>query len=351
MNRFISILMIGLVIFGLVGCQPKAPEGVWTPIPFPDGKQNTIFELNFLTPEVGWLTGWSDKGPKETDGWEILQTRDGGKSWNVMAKQLEQKIQYVYFINEKTGWALNLTHDILQTTDGGETWTIQRPAGKAKVKYFYENPSAPTEIPEPLNRIYFLNEQSGWAWGGGNKKENEFEQEGIFLRTDDGGKNWQKSEFPFGNELKTVYFLDNKNGWAADTKAGLYNSVNGGRSWEKRPDDMKRPSINGVFFLNKDRGWIVGDRYVGVTEDGGRNFTRVRVDRSYLYDIWFADENNGWAVGDNNTILRSEDGGRRWQAQTSGFDSPVTITKLKFFNNKTGWAAGHNGALLRYDAK
>src|SRR5207244_956671 len=76
MKRFFVIIL--LCIF--YGCGPKTKVGTWSMMD--TGKpDDTFFELNFLSPQVGWLTGWDGKGPKETDGWEILQTSDGGKTW------------------------------------------------------------------------------------------------------------------------------------------------------------------------------------------------------------------------------------------------------------------------------
>src|SRR5882762_4205063 len=98
MQRVLIISLIAVMIICFSSCKPAGPAGNWKPIE--TGKDNTFFELNFLTPEVGWLTGWNEKGPEDTGGWEILLTRDGGKTWNVLPKQMEQKIQFVHFANE-----------------------------------------------------------------------------------------------------------------------------------------------------------------------------------------------------------------------------------------------------------
>lgn len=345
MRSYLSALTLILTVLLLAGCGEKGPAGTWTPSD--TGKPDeAFFELNFLSPEVGYVTGWDEKGPKETAGWEIFQTRDGGKSWNVLAKQIEEKIQFVTFINDKTGWALNVDHDILYTTDGGETWAVQRKAGKSKIKYNYNNPGAPTEMPDPLARIKFLNDKLGWAWGGG-KKDDNVEQEGVFLITTDGGQNWQKFDYTFSDELKALFFLNDKLGWASDRKGGLYKTTNSGRSWLKQPDDTRRPSINGIFFINETKGWLVGpDGYIGSTEDGGQNWVKKKIGKNFFNDIHFVSDKVGWVVGENGVIMRTEDGGQNWQKQESGTD--YTLTRVQFLNNKSGWAAG-NGVLLRYE--
>src|SRR5262245_44645358 len=134
MKRFFAIFLLCLVMGIVISCGSKAPVGTWSQMD--TGKpDDTFFELNFLNPQLGWLTGWDGKGPKETDGWEILQTQDGGKTWNPWPKQIENKIKLVTFVSDKVGWALNMDQDILNTNDGGETWNVQRKAGKVKVNY------------------------------------------------------------------------------------------------------------------------------------------------------------------------------------------------------------------------
>lgn len=349
MKKYFAILLIILTLT-FSACDKPISVGTWS---FADtGTQNTFFELNFVSPQTAWLTGWFEKGPEATEGWQVLQTNDGGKTWTPMVNQAEQKIKYVYFINEKTGWALNLTQDILATSDGGTTWSITRTAGKSKIKYNYKNTTAPTELPDPINKIKFVNEKTGWAWGGG-KKDSAVEQEGIFLCTSDSGKTWERVEYPFASELKTLFFLNEKFGWASDTKSGVYKTLDGGKTWQKQPDDMTRPSINGIFFISEKKGTIVGDSYIGLTEDGGNTWKPIKVKDTYLNDVYWIDENNAWAVGDKGKLMVSQNGGQRWEHIKPLLDEPdlANITKVKFLDINSGWAYGNNGLLLHYEMK
>lgn len=350
MLRVFKIVLVCLVIITLQACGPYFPAGTWTLVD--TGKPATIVftEMDFITPDLGWLSGWHSEGPPETDGGEVVLTKDGGKTWNSISKQIPLGIKYVYFYNDRQGWALNKGNDILGTTDSGETWTLVRKAGQTTVKYNYKNPGAPTEIPDPLIKIYFRTDKAGWAWGGG-KKADGVEIAGIFLHSTDGGKTWQNVEYKFANELKTVFFIDDKTGWASDIKGGLYKSLDGGETWQKQPEDDLRPSINGIFFINTTKGWLVGDSYIGRTENGGQTWRRVKFKNTYLNDIFFVNENEGWAVGDNSKIMCTGDGGHNWQDQSIGIENQVNITHVRFFDRDTGWASGHNGLLLRYEGK
>lgn len=348
MKKYLLILLITLFCLISIACNSDKPLGVWK---FVDTtKPNTFYELNFVNGQTAWLTGWYEKGPEATEGWEILQSIDGGKTWSAMTNQAEQKIKYVYFANDKTGWALSLTQDILSTVDGGQTWSVIRPAGKVKIKYNYNNPGAPTEMPDPISRLKFINEKAGWAWGGG-KKDSAVEQEGIFIRTVDGGKNWQKVEYPFVGEIKTIFFLNEKFGWASDTKAGLYKTDDGGQTWQKQADDLTRPSINGISFANEKRGSIVGDSYIGITDDGGKTWKPIKVKGSYFNDVYWVNENAAWAVGDKGKAMQTQNGGQRWDDLKVDVAEPelANITKVKFIDDKNGWAYGNNGLLLHFE--
>ena len=59
-----------------------------------------------------------------------------------------------------------------------------------------------------------------------------------------------------------------------------------------------------------------------------------------LGSIHFADPMRGWAVGRGGTILRTEDGGKTWQAvrQLAWFES------VYFTDTMRGWAVGWYGA-------
>lgn len=57
-----------------------------------------------------------------------------------------------------------------------------------------------------------------------------------------------------------------------------------------------------------------------------------------LHDLAFVDARHGWAVGDRGVILRTEDGGRRWQLIESGVECPLYA--VDFINARVGWAVG-----------
>ncbi len=75
-------------------------------------------------------------------------------------------------------------------------------------------------------------------------------------------------------------------------------------------------TLNGVFFHDRQRGWIVGhDATILRTRDGGRTWERVYHDpelESPLFDVWFSDADNGFAIGAYGLFLTTSDGGTTW---------------------------------------
>jgi photosystem II stability/assembly factor-like uncharacterized protein len=121
------------------------------------------------------------------------------------------------------------------------------------------------------------------------------------------------------------------------------------------PDAMLADAeLNDVFFLDPDRGWVVGDRgVIWVTDDGGRHW---RLQGSpvpcRLESVWFVDDRRGWIVGGwthpythrtTGVVLRTSDGGQRWEALPRL--SLPALKGVKFFDLRNGWALGNASAL------
>jgi photosystem II stability/assembly factor-like uncharacterized protein len=151
--------------------------------------------------------------------------------------------------------------------------------------------------------------------------------------------------------------------------------------------------LSGVFFINCDRGWVVGSNgALLATEDGGAKWRRQtlpeRQRSEALNDVWFFNSDRGLLLGEYGLfnprgdidrservfLLMSKDGGANWEAGTlarlpirqSGRperlsdgnpngdmlknerSSPDPILLRMFFaNNQVGWAIGESGMIQR----
>jgi photosystem II stability/assembly factor-like uncharacterized protein len=77
-----------------------------------------------------------------------------------------------------------------------------------------------------------------------------------------------------------------------------------------------RSTLTGVYFQDKQNGWVVGhDAVILRTTDGGKTWQKVYYDpegQTPLFDIWFKNEKKGIAIGAYGLYLVSEDGGASW---------------------------------------
>ena len=88
-----------------------------------------------------------------------------------------------------------------------------------------------------------------------------------------------------------------------------------GKSWQQIIVPT-RATLTGVYFRDKQNGWVVGhDAVILRTTDGGQQWQKVYDDpegETPLFDIWFRDEKHGIAIGAYGLYLVSEDGGASW---------------------------------------
>ncbi|MBI3408915.1 MAG: hypothetical protein HY040_11225 [Planctomycetes bacterium] len=63
-------------------------------------------------------------------GTVLLHTKDGGDTWQLLKTGQPLPLHGVFFLDDKTGWAVGEMGLVLATTDGGQSWNSQRQGGK-----------------------------------------------------------------------------------------------------------------------------------------------------------------------------------------------------------------------------
>ncbi|HLL77646.1 MAG TPA: YCF48-related protein [Pyrinomonadaceae bacterium] len=201
-----------------------------------------------------------------------------------------------------------------------------------------------------LNAVYFADSKRGWVAG----------DEGVVLRTDDGGRTWQQQPTGVPDGVNDIYFRDKEDGYLLAANRVL-TTEDGGRTWRPSarfaPADFNgaTPELYSVRFTSKKRGWIAGslsrgdrvlDSLLLRTDDGGASWQRVSAPvRVELLHLDFRGEKRGWIVGDRGTILRTSDGGDTWRQQR--VNTTATLYHVDFEDDETGWAVGERSTILR----
>jgi photosystem II stability/assembly factor-like uncharacterized protein len=201
-----------------------------------------------------------------------------------------------------------------------------------------------------LNAVYFTDAKHGWVGGDA----------GFLCHTEDGGATW--AERPIGTEhsINDVYFVSKDAGFVL-ASGSIFSTDDAGQTWREAhkfsPSEFAdaAPELYSLRFNGKKRGWVVGsvsrgDAIVGsilaITRDGGASWEILHApSQAELIHIDFVDEKHGWIVGADGTILRTEDAGDSWTKQESG--TTVTLFHVDFRNEKQGWAVGERGTIVR----
>jgi len=142
---------------------------------------------------------------------------------------------------------------------------------------------------------------------------------------------WDQKEVNHADNLKAIQFTSDKNGWIGSSDATLYETNDGGRSWQRR-DVVSLPNsyVSSIYFADALKGWVTvaknppnamdSDGYqseVMHTTDGGKSWRRQYWGtKLQLYRILFLNDREGWLVGRSldkgAVVLHTTDQGAHW---------------------------------------
>lgn len=129
----------------------------------------------------------------------------------------------------------------------------------------------------------------------------------------------------------------------------ILTSQDGGKSWTQK-DVPTRSTLTGVHFHDRRLGWAVGhDGVILRTTDGGNRWQRVQwapEDEAPFLDVWFADANRGIAVGAYGRYYSTTDGGLTWTEKTIA-DEDFHLNQIASSASGRLYIAGESGNALR----
>jgi photosystem II stability/assembly factor-like uncharacterized protein len=237
--------------------------------------------------------------------------------WTVCTSpKFSSRVDDIFIINGKTGYAVCGDGQIVKSIDSGDTWTT---VFRDTNTYF--------------RSVEFINERKGFA--GGFPIKDVYKN--IFLKTLDGGLTWTDltaNLAPIARngicglsvaDTNTIYGCGN---WFMDS-AYIIKSTDGGNNWQLINMYQYARSLIDMYFISKDTGFVTGMSRAGdtlntaiilYTTDGGitwtTKFRNTDVNEycwkiQHLTDkIYFASiEDTGPA---QPSILKSTDGGMSW---------------------------------------
>lgn len=176
-------------------------------------------------------------------------------------------------------------------------------------------------------------------------------QRGHVVYSDDQGKSWRQAKVPVASDLVAVSFPTPRQGWAVGHDGVVLHSEDAGANWTKQLDGHVLGALLVEYYRGRrgaggDEG---GEKWVAEAE----RFAAQGAENPFL-DVWFADEQNGFVVGAFNLILRTADGGKRWEPWLHRTDNPqaLHLYAIRGAGGESGevFATGEQGLVLRLDA-
>jgi photosystem II stability/assembly factor-like uncharacterized protein len=154
--------------------------------------------------------------------------------------------------------------------------------------------SVTSGITKNIRSMYFVNENDGYAAG----------DSGLVLKTNNGGLNWSSVTNPNLFTINSVCFTDVNTGWFACNGGMLLKTNNAGVSIDTQSIGTSKNLLS-ISFNNKNRGTVVGDSgIIYITKNGGVNWTAsVAPVNKNLRGVHRISNNLAYIVGDG-VILR-----------------------------------------------
>lgn len=135
---------------------------------------------------------------------------------------------------------------------------------------------------------------------------------------------WQVLELPTQATFADVAFTDDPNrGWLVGTQATLFETTDGGNSWQEKIIDLQEEKVtfSAVSFY-KQEGWITGKPAILLhTSDGGKSWARIPLSSKLPGGpdgIIALGPSTAEMVTDLGAIYKTTDGGKTWKALVEG---------------------------------
>jgi photosystem II stability/assembly factor-like uncharacterized protein len=251
----------------------------------------------------------------------IFRSDDGGNTWNIAYQAALEITNIAMGSTDNAVFVSGEGGKIYYTNNGGDSF------------------DSTTVVDTGIYDAFFVNENTAYALGDN------------VWKTKDGGHSWNLlyAFTPSTHIYKTLYFLDEMNGWAS-VPSGLYKTKDGGVTWEKNiTSGLASGMIGAISFSDINTGYISNKNNILRTNDAGDSWKIVFSEQDLLLDIYFPSKDTGY-INLRKSIYKTTNGGLSWhrEVKLNEHDGVMGTIELHFTDTGHGWASGSKGAILKY---
>lgn len=183
---------------------------------------------------------------------------------------------------------------------------------------------------------------------------------------------WAMQTSGTANELRSVHFINDNEGWAAGANATLLHTINGGSAWTPLPTGAEPAGgFNTVRFLDHNTGWVGGSSVIARTLDAGMSWSVATlpntnpISKNVVHNSFFPLSNTSvWTGGEGvsqssgnpvgTEILYDLSTGNLLNIQANAAFSVATgqtriVSDIYFLNTLVGWVIGNAGFIAKTD--
>ncbi len=328
LRSFTQILVILVAVIFTSGCArgflPSTSFNPWQVVPLPTDA--TLSDVAFTgNDQHGWLVGKSAT---------LLETNDGGQSWQLRSLDLGDDLRYsfnsVSFSGDE-GWVTGEPGLLLHTTDGGKSW-LRVPLSE--------------QLPGSPDTIVAL----------GPKSAEMTTDVGAIYRTKDGGKTWQAMVQEAVGVLRNIARSPDGKYIAVSSRGNFYSTWEPGQTAWTQHNRTSSRRLQNMGFGKDGRQWLLargGLLQFSSADDPEQWDAQVSPEFNTswgLLDLAYRTPNEIWVAGGSGNLLYSEDGGATWQKDRGVEDVPSNLYRVIFLSPERGFILGQGGTLLRYDS-
>ncbi len=322
---------------------------------------NQVYAIDYVNENEIWAAA----------GISAWKTTDGGQIWTSIRNFSVSNLTDVVFLNDQTGFYCGIYGDVYRTRDGGATWdstsysmllepialvaldsTQVRVVGR-RGNFLHSDSSFHTWSYEKIGGSYtdltYLDLQDIYLAVGG---EGTFAGAGgygaIASRSIDQGSTWTYTKYHQEVHLRSIFFLDENEGWAAGgvdfqsfgaAPEIVVHTTDGGYSWQTILMEAGGGGLTDIYFLDSDTGWALSNNRIWGTTNGGQDWDQALA--SSANSLSFINSQEGWYCGIGGIIRHTTDAGANWSAQFAPSNADY-LYSIDFIDDQNGWCSGYN---------